>query len=93
LPFLIWGGMGWASVTPQLCSLTQIEPDREAILVALNSSAVSLGGAVGTALGGLALSGGLGVAKLPYITAAFVLCALASQIHLLREAGPVEAAP
>lgn len=84
LPFLIWGAMGWASVTPQQYSLIQIKADHEAILVALNSSVVSLGSAVGTALGGVVLTGGLSPGKLPYVTAVFVLTALVCQIFLVR---------
>src|SRR5205085_238137 len=76
IPFLFWGAMGWASVTPQQYSLIAIKEDHEAILVALNSSAVSLGSAAGTALGGAALVAGLNVGTLPYVTAAFVACAL-----------------
>ena len=61
-----------------------IKADHEAILVALNSSAVSLGSVVGTALVGVALSRGLGAGKLPYLTSLFVFCALVCQILLIR---------
>ncbi len=84
LPFLVWGAMGWASVTPQQFSLIKIMPNHEAILVALNSSAVSLGSVIGTALGGVALSSGLDAGKLPYMTALFVMCALICQLLLIR---------
>lgn len=85
LPFLIWGALGWASVTPQQLTLIEIKADHEAILVALNSSAVSLGSVVGTALLSLALSGGLNAAHLPYVTSFFLLCAFACQILLVRK--------
>jgi predicted MFS family arabinose efflux permease len=84
LPFLVWGAMGWATVTPQQCSLMKLEPDHEAILVALNSSAVSLGGVVGTILIGFALAGGLGAGKLPYVATLFLVCALVCQMLLAR---------
>jgi predicted MFS family arabinose efflux permease len=84
LPFLIWGAMGWASVTPQQYSLIKLKEGHEAILVALNSSAVSLGGAFGTVLGGMALSRGVAAGTLPYVTSVFVLCALICQIRLAQ---------
>ena len=85
LPFLIWGGMGWASVPTQQHSLIKIKADHEAILVALNSSAVSLGGVVGTALGGIALASGFAAEKLPYVTSIFVFCALVCQMLLIKK--------
>jgi predicted MFS family arabinose efflux permease len=85
LPFLIWGAMGWATVTPQQYNLMKIKPGHDAILVALNSSAVSLGSVFGTALGGVALAGGLSATKLPYLTAIFLLCAIVSQFLLLQK--------
>lgn len=84
LPFLLWGALGWASVTSQQCSLIEIKSDHEAILVALNSSAVSLGSVVGTALGGLALAGGLNAMYLPYMTAIFLVCAFLLQMLLMQ---------
>ena len=85
LPFLLWGSMGWATVTPQQYSLIEAEAGHEAIVVALNSSAVSLGSVVGTALGGLALAGGIGAGYLPYVMSVFIFCALVRQIFLMRE--------
>ncbi len=84
LPFLIWGAMGWASVTPQQYSLMEIKAGHESIVVALNSCAVSLGSVIGTALGGIALAGGLGAEKLPFVTAVFVFFALTGQVLLIR---------
>lgn len=89
LPFLVCGAMGWASVAPQQYSLLKnrfinAKTDHEAILVALNSSAVSLGSVVGTALGGLALSSGLGAQNLSYAAAGLLLCAFIWQVLLLQ---------
>lgn len=84
LPFLIWGAMGWASVTPQQYSLIKIKAGHEAILVALNSSAVSLGSVVGTILGGVALNNGLSAGNLPYMTSIFVFSAFVCQILIGR---------
>jgi predicted MFS family arabinose efflux permease len=85
LPFLIWGAMGWAIMTPQQMSLIELEPGHEATLVALNSSAVGLGSVIGPALGGLALAGGLDVRYLPYAAGGLLLCALAGQIVLIQQ--------
>lgn len=85
LPFLVWGAMGWASVTPQQYILIEIKADHEAILVALISSAVSLGSVVGTALVGIAFAGGLGAGKLPYVTSVFVFCAFFCQMLLIQQ--------
>ncbi len=85
LPFLFWGALGWSTVTTQQYNLMKIKPDHEAILVALNSSAVSLGSVMGTALGGLALAGGLSAGKLPYITSFFLFCALVWQVSLANK--------
>ncbi len=85
LPFLAWGAMGWASVTPQQYSLIKIKANHEAIFVALNSSAVSLGSVIGTAMGGVALARGLSPEKLPYVTSILVFCALACQMLLIQK--------
>ena len=85
LPFLIWGAMGWASVTPQQYVLIETKADHEAILVALISSAVSLGSVVGTALVGAALASGLDAGKLPYVTSIFVFCAFVCQMLLIQQ--------
>jgi predicted MFS family arabinose efflux permease len=90
LPFLLWGALGWATVTTQQFNLIQIKADHEAILVALNSSAVSLGGVIGTSMGGVALAGGLRAGNLPYVTAIFLLCAFAWQMVLVWKQQRVE---
>lgn len=84
LPFLIWGAMGWSTMTPQQCHLSQLKPGYDATLVALNSSAVSLGGVAGAVLGGLALASGLNAKNLPYAASSLLFCALAWQMLLIR---------
>jgi predicted MFS family arabinose efflux permease len=68
-------------MTPQQYRLSQLKPGRDTALVALNSSAVSLGGVFGPALGGLALASGFEAAKMPYASAALVFCALSWQLY------------
>jgi predicted MFS family arabinose efflux permease len=88
IPFLVWGAMGWSTMTPQQYRLSEIKPGHETALVALNSSAVSLGGVGGAALGGLAIESGLDPKTLPYVAAVLVLCALVWQLKLIRRPIP-----
>lgn len=88
LPFLVWGAMGWSTMTPQQYRLSELKPGHDAALVALNSSAVSLGGVAGAALGGLAIEGGLDPKNLPYAAAALVVSALVWQFTLIRRSLP-----
>ena len=84
LPFLLWGALSWSTVAPQQCSLVELKPKHEAILVALNSSAVSLGSVAGVALGGVALASDLGARNFPYAAAVLILGAFAGQTLLIQ---------
>lgn len=88
LPFLVWGAMGWSTMTPQQYRLSQLKPGHETTLVTLNSSAVSLGGVAGAALGGLVIEGGLDPKNLPYVAAGLIFCALVWQLKLIRRPFP-----
>lgn len=59
LPFLCWGAMGWSSLAPQQHVLLGIQKNHGAVAVALNSSANYLGSAIGSMLGGTALTHGI----------------------------------
>jgi predicted MFS family arabinose efflux permease len=85
LPFLLWGILGWATGAPQQLSLLELEPRHHASVVALNGSALGLGSVVCPALGGLALTCGLDVHKLPYAACGLLLCALVWQVLLLQQ--------
>ncbi|KQX56145.1 MULTISPECIES: MFS transporter [unclassified Streptomyces] len=74
LPLLVWGAVGWAFVVPQQHRLLGGDGEGGAAAIGLNSSATYLGGAVGSALGGLALARGLDARWLP-LPAAGVACA------------------
>ncbi|WP_411109982.1 MFS transporter [Streptomyces sp. c-19] len=74
LPLVVWGAVGWAFVVPQQHRLLGPDAQGGAAAVGLNSSATYLGGAVGSALGGLALAHGLDAGRLPLL-AAGVACA------------------
>lgn len=80
--------MGWSTMTPQQYRLSQIKPGHDTTLVALNSSAVSLGGVGGAALGGLIIESGLDPRNLPYIAASVIVCALVWQLSLIRRPFP-----
>ncbi|MGE0171934.1 MAG: MFS transporter [Oligoflexales bacterium] len=84
-PFLVWGAMGWATVTPQQHTLISLQPEQSATLAALNGSAISLGSVLGSAFGGSAIASGLDVKNLPYAAASLLLCALALQILLIKK--------
>jgi predicted MFS family arabinose efflux permease len=84
VPFLLWGAMGWATVTPQQHTLISFQPEQSATLAALNNSAVSLGSVLGSAFGGSAIAGGLDVKELPYPAAALLFCAFTLQMFLIK---------
>ncbi|MGW8359686.1 MFS transporter [Streptomyces wedmorensis] len=96
LPLLLWGAVGWAFVVPQQHRLLAQETPGSAAgaaAVGLNSSATYLGGAVGSALGGLALAQGLDARWLPLpaagVALAGVLLHLAAAPRVARrDSGP-----
>ncbi|MFJ4869676.1 MFS transporter [Streptomyces sp. NPDC088757] len=85
LPLLLWGAVGWAFVVPQQHRLLAGEGGGKAgsgaAAVGLNSSATYLGGAVGSALGGLALAHGLDARWLPLPAAGVALAGVL--LHLV----------
>lgn len=78
-------GNGGATV-PQQSRLAALAPDSAAIAIALNGSAVSLGNALGSGLGGAALTAGLNPSHLPLISA--VVLALTVGVHLVEKSWP-----
>lgn len=80
LPFVLWGGMGWASQAPQQHVLLHLQPDHSAATVALNSSANYLGSAIGSALGGMMMLAGLAPSHLPFAAGCLVLVTLLGQL-------------
>ncbi|ACZ91067.1 MFS transporter [Streptosporangium roseum] len=77
---VIWGAAGWALQVPQQHRLLALRAERGTVALALNNSALYLGSAVGSALGGLALSAGIAAYALPW--AASGVAALALVLHL-----------
>ncbi|PNE42530.1 MULTISPECIES: MFS transporter [Streptomyces] len=78
---LAWGAAGWAFQVPQQHRLLQASAQRGTVALALNNSALYLGSAVGSALGGLALAAGLTPAALPWAAAG--VAALGLLVHLV----------
>jgi DHA1 family inner membrane transport protein len=54
----IWGMSAWAYMTPQQSRLVGLAPDYPGIMMSLNTSAIFIGVAIGSALGGAALARG-----------------------------------
>lgn len=75
-----WGAAGFASPPPQQHLLLERAPDRGISAIAVNGSAIYLGSAIGSGLGGLALRLGAPPAALPFGAAA--LGALSALLYL-----------
>ena len=90
IPFFLWGLFGWALTTPQQQILVEGHDNKGAILAALNSSALGLGSALGTLLGGFILSSGLRGTALPFPSAALLLLVLSGQLVLIRNSNKVK---
>jgi predicted MFS family arabinose efflux permease len=85
LPMLVWGAAGWALQVPQQHQLMAAQPEQAPVAVALNSSAVYLGSAIGSALGGTVIAVGVAPAALPYCTGALVAVALVLHLTVVRQ--------
>ncbi|GCB50682.1 MFS transporter [Streptomyces sp. NL15-2K] len=95
LPIAVWGAVGWALQVPQQNDLLQARGERGGpVAVALNESALYLGSAIGSGLGGVAFSLGWSGAVLPLCAAGAAFLALLLQVTGVRAATkrrPVEA--
>ncbi|MEU0024581.1 MFS transporter [Streptomyces sp. NPDC006335] len=88
VPLIVWGAAGWALQVPQQHQLIAARPDQAPVAVSLNSSAVYLGSALGSALGGVTLAAGAAPADLPYWTGALVAAGLVLHLVLVRAPRP-----
>ncbi|MFK8846935.1 hypothetical protein [Streptomyces sp. Ac-502] len=77
---VVWGAAGWALQVPQQHRLLALRDDRGTVALALNNSALYLGSAVGSALGGLALAAGVQASALPWVAAG--VAGLGAALHL-----------
>ena len=81
--FFLWGMFGWAMPTPQQHVLFALHEDQRAILSALNSSAIGLGSALGTGIGGIVVASGVSAIHLPFLAAAVLGGVTVCQVALL----------
>ncbi|GAA2088463.1 MFS transporter [Streptomyces albiaxialis] len=87
LPLAVWGAAGWALQVPQQHELTTARgTGGGTVAVALNESALYLGSAVGSGLGGLAFGLGWDASVLPLCAAGFALLGLLTQLTWVRTA-------
>ncbi|MGX1133522.1 putative MFS family arabinose efflux permease [Streptomyces glaucescens] len=87
LPIAVWGAVGWALQVPQQNDLLLARGERGgSVAVALNESALYLGSAVGSGLGGIAFSLGWSGAVLPLCAAVAAFLGLILQLTGVRAA-------
>lgn len=84
IPFFMWGALGWAITTPQQYILSEIDENQGTILAALNTSAIGLGCAIGTVMGGLIIASGFAVKDLPFLAAVLLFGVLLCQLLLMN---------
>ena len=84
VPFFMWGAFGWATTTPQQHILFELQEKKGTILAALNASAIGLGGALGTAIGGSIIASGFKEINLPFLAATLLLIVLIGQLMLIK---------
>ncbi|WHY88627.1 MFS transporter [Neobacillus novalis] len=79
----LWGVMAWAFQAPQQHRLIQLQSNHAEAVVALNSSANYLGGAVGSMIGGVALFAGLSSSQLPIASGCLLFIAFLGQLLIM----------
>ncbi|MGR3937763.1 hypothetical protein [Streptomyces sp. BRA346] len=81
---VLWGAAGWALQVPQQHRLPACKEERGTGALALNNPALYLGSAVGSALGGAALSAGLPGGVLPWAAAGVAALGVARHLRAVR---------
>lgn len=84
IPIFMWGAFGWATTTPQQHILFESQEKQRTILAALNASAIGLGSAFGTAMGGLIIASGFKEINLPFLAATLLLVVFIWQLMLIK---------
>jgi predicted MFS family arabinose efflux permease len=72
--------LGWATTTPQQHRLFQLNKEEGKVLSSLNSSAMGLGAALGTIMGGSLIANGIEAVNLPFYASALLLVVLLFQL-------------
>lgn len=84
ISFFMWGAFGWATTTPQQHILFELQETQGTTLAALNASAIGLGSAMGTAIGGSIIAAGFKEINLPFLAATLLLVVLIAQLSLIK---------
>lgn len=84
IPFFMWGAFGWATTTPQQHILFELQENHGTFLAALNASAIGLGSAFGTAIGGLIIASGFKESNLPFLAAILLLLVFICQLMMIE---------
>lgn len=71
----LWGVVGWAFMAPQQSRIVSIAPKSQNVSLSLNASAIYVGAAIGSAIGGMVIEH-LGFAALGWVTALAVIAVL-----------------
>jgi DHA1 family inner membrane transport protein len=66
---VVWGGLAFALVSPLQIWVVDAATDAPNLASTLNQGAFNLGNAIGAGLGGAAIAGGFGYARLPMLGA------------------------
>ena len=82
-------GNGGAAV-PQQARLASLAPDSAAIVMALNGSAISLGSALGSGLGGVALTAGSSANGLLGVSATVLAITVGLHLLVVRASRPAD---
>lgn len=83
--FFMWGALGWATTTPQQHILFELQENQGTTLVALNASAIGLGSALGTAVGGAIIAFGFKENNLPFFAAILLLGVFVCHCILIKK--------
>lgn len=83
IPFFMWGLFGWAIPTPQQHILFELHENQGSILAAINSSALGLGAALGTLVGGMIISCGFKEIYLPFPAAILLFAVMIGQLIVI----------
>lgn len=76
LALAVWSVTGWGTFAPQQSRLIALAPRYASLVIALNHSIIYVGAAAGSVIGGSALSKGIGLDGLHWITALLLTLAL-----------------
>ncbi len=85
----VWSITGWGTFAPQQSRLIALAPNSSALVIALNHSIIYIGAAVGSIVGGFALTKGLPLDHLHWVTAGLLALALLTLLFSVLRGGAV----